>query len=290
MKQQVHTDRLSNAAQTNQMYAVACSVTLFILSTVIVIFHTRPLLSSLVLGTKIEGFIIFTLIAMWTALVAIVSDTRHGLATDSSGSISNGNLYYFSWAGLVTGVALLTSYVRTIHGIDLAGELWSRALRLENWVWLGMFGLIQMGSSARLFDNHCGVNGGDVALGETDLGSVSFCRKCQLGVALGVITTIASLIVVALKIGVTSSDRLASLFTAELLTSGMMIGSEAVGVAFITSQGGPGAPLNNLYYSTWGTLFTSLFLVASCVDDYSSAKDIRKNNGLGEEGEGFEMR
>ena len=234
--------------------------------------------------------------------MAIVSDTRHGLATDSSGSISNGNLYYFSWAGLVTGVALFISYLKTIHGIDLAGELRDKALRLENWVYLGMFGLIQMGSSARLFDNHCGVhnNNNNALLGETELGSVSFCRKCQLGVALGVITTIASLIVVALKIGMTTAssggdtNRLSSssLFTAELLTSGMMIGSEAVGVAFITSQGGPGAPLNNLYYSTWGTLFTSLVLVASCVDDYSSAKDVRRrrnDNGLGEEGERFEM-
>ncbi|KAL7513921.1 hypothetical protein ACHAXN_012542 [Cyclotella atomus] len=285
---QAHTERLSSGAQTNQMYAVACSATLFILSTCVVILHTRPLISSLILGTKIEGIIIFILIALWSALVAIVSDTRHGLATDSSGSISNGNLYYFSWAGLATGVALMTSFIRSIHGIDVVGELKNRALRLQNWVWLGMFGLIQMGSSARLFDNHCGY--GSPALGESELGSVSFCRKCQLGVALGVITTLVSLLVVALKINITSSSKLASLFTAEMVMSGMMIGSEAVGVAFLTGQGGPGAPLNNLYYSTWGCLVVSLVLVASCVEDYSSAKgDIRRNR-LGEEGEGLELR
>lgn len=270
------------------MYAVTCSATLFILSTCVVILHTRPLISSLILGTRIEGCIILILIALWSALVAIVSDTRHGLATDSSGSISNGNLYYFSWAGLATGVALMTSFIKTIHGIDVMGEMRNRALRLQNWVWLGMFGLVQMGSSARLFDNHCG--SGSAALGDTEMGSVSFCRKCQLGVALGIVTTIVSLIVVALKIGITSSDKLASLFTAEMVMSGMMIGSEAVGVGFLTGQGGPGAPLNNLYYSTWGCLIVSLVLVASCVEDYSSAKGEIRRTRLGEEGEDLALR
>ncbi|KAL7484549.1 hypothetical protein ACHAW6_010184 [Cyclotella cf. meneghiniana] len=285
---QAHTDRLSPGAQTNQMYAVACSSCLFILSTCVVILHTRPLISSVILGTKIEGIIIFILVSLWSALVAIVSDTRHGLATDFSGSISNGNLYYFSWAGLVTGVALMTSFVRTIYGIDVLGELKNRALRLQSWVWLAMFGLIQMGSSARLFDNHCGTSSG--GLGEAEKGTVTFCRRCQLGVALGFITTITAMIVVVLKIGITSSNKLSSLFTAEMVMSGMMIGSEAVGVAFLTGQGGPGAPLNNLYYSTWGTLVVSLVLVASCVEDYSSAKGEIIRSRLGEEAEGLELR
>lgn len=103
----------------------------------VVILHTKPLLSSIILGTKIEGFIILVLITFWTALVAIVSDTRHGLATDSSGSIANGNLYYFSWAGLATGVALFTSFLRSTFGFDIGGELRSRAERLQQWVWTG---------------------------------------------------------------------------------------------------------------------------------------------------------
>ena len=135
--QQAHTDRLSPAAQSNQRYAVACATLLFLLSIMVVILHTKPLLSSIILGTRIEGVIILILISFWTALVAIVSDTRHGLATDSSGSISNGNLYYFSWAGLGTGVALLTSFIRSNYGLDMGGELRSRAERLQQWVWAG---------------------------------------------------------------------------------------------------------------------------------------------------------
>jgi len=84
-----HSDRLSPAAQTNQKYAVACAAVCCLLSLLVVFLSTRPLLSSVILGTKIEGGAILVLLTLWPALVAIVSDTRHGLATDASGSISS---------------------------------------------------------------------------------------------------------------------------------------------------------------------------------------------------------
>ena len=244
----------------------------------VVILHTQPLLSSIILGTKIEGVIIVILITFWTALVAIVSDTRHGLATDSTGSISNGNLYYFSWAGLATGVSLLISYMRSTFGFDMGGELRSRAERLQQWVWAGMLGLIQMGSSARLFDNHCGSQSG---LGEAEMGSIMFCRRSQLGIVLGIFTAIFSTVIVGFKLGVSRSSKLPWLFTSELVLSGVIAGSQAVGVGFLTGQEGPAAPLNNLYYSTWGSLAFGLLLVGSCVENWSTAKGALRDGNEG---------
>lgn len=289
-----HTERLSPAAQANQNYAVACCVILFILSMMVVSLHTRPLLSSLILGTKIEGGIIIVLLTFWSALVAIVSDTRHGLATDSSGSISNGNLYYFSWAGLAVGVALMLSFIRSVWGIDVTAELRSRAKRLRYWVWSVIFGLIQMGSSARLFDNHCGRSNN--GLGEGEMASIKFCRRCQLGIVLGVLTAVASVAMTGVKMGFTSSGRVPWLFTTEMVLSGIMVAGELIGVAFLTSQEGPGAPLNNLFYSSWGSFVVALVLAASCVEDWSAASGAmkagasEKESDLSVEGERLEFR
>jgi len=283
-----HSERLSPAAQTNQDYAVSCCTILFFLSMMSVIFHTSPLLSSVILGTKIEGGIIFALLTLWSALVAIVSDTRHGLATDSSGGISNGNLYYFSWAGLGTGVALALSFIRSVWGIDVTSEIQNRAKRLQYWVLLGIIGLIQMGSSASLFDNHCGHR--SIGLGESEMGSIKFCRRCQLGIVLGIFSAILSLAVAGVKIGITSSGKVPWLFTTEMILSGMIVASQAVGVAFLTSQEGPGAPVNNLFYSSWASLVLGFLLAASCAEDWSAASGALKsgNDGrgsmVGEEG------
>lgn len=231
------------------------------------------------------------LLTFWSALVSIVSDTRHGLATDSSGSISNGNLYYFSWGGLAVGVALMLSYVRSVWGIDLTAELQNRARRLKYWVYLGIVALIQMGSSARLFDNHCGRS--NAGLGVAEMGSIKFCKRCQLGIVLGSLTAIASMAVVGVKMGVTSKPWL---FTTEMVLSSAMVVCQSVGVAFLTSQQGPGAPLNNLFYSSWGSLAVGLFLAASCIEDWSAAGGAVKaanagnNSAVVEEGELIALR
>ena len=146
-----------------------------------------------------------------------------------------------------------------------------------------------MGSSARLFDNHCGMTNSGLV---EEIGSVTFCRRCQLGIALGIMCTLASTVVVGLKLGMNINNKAAWLFTGEMMLSGMMAGSQAVGVTFLTSQEGPGAPLNNLYYSSWGALLVGILLVASCVEDYSTASGVVRSEANGGHGEreGFEMR
>ena len=187
----------------------------------VVFFHSRPLLSGLIIGTRIEGVTIFVLTAFWSALVGIVSDTRHGLATDSFGGISNGNLYYFSWGGLATGVSLMSSYVRSVWGIDLTEELRMRGRRLRYWVCLGATGSIQMGSSARLFDNHCGLS--SAGLGVEEMGSIKFCKRCQLGIAIGIFSAVTSMALIGIKLGITGRGRMPWLYATESIVCGMVV-------------------------------------------------------------------
>lgn len=272
---------------------------------VVVILHKQPVLSSIIVGTKVEGFIILILLTFWSALVAVVSDTRHGLATDASGSISNGNLYYFTWAGLFVGVVLMLNYIRSVYGIDISAELKARSKRLQYFVYLGIAGLIQMGSCARIYDNHCGLR--SYGLGESELGSVKFCRICKLGIVLGVFNAIGSLIVALLlgfvlkggRGGGSSGRKIPWLFTTEIVVSVVLVVLQAIGVAFLTSQEGPGAPLCNIFYSAWGCFIILLLLIGSWVEDWSTASSalrVNNENGMngnstiGEESETLELR
>lgn len=276
---QAHSDRLSPAAKTNQKWAVACSSITFILSCIVVHLHTKPVLSTLVTGTQLEGFLILILLCFWSALVAVVSDTRHGLATDATGAVSNGNLYYFSWAGFASGFALGASYLRTYFGVDLAGEVRTRSARLSYWAALAATGLVEMGSAARIYDNHCtyaAVYGGDV------VESVTFCRRTRLGIALGCISAVAAVAIAGAKV---ASSRFP--FAVEGVASVLLVLAHAFGVSFVTSKEGPGAPLNNLYYSSWGAFVACLFLVVSCVRDFTEA---RREDAEAQRGEVFDHR
>ena len=91
--------------------------------------HFNAVTSLFIVGTKIEGLLCLVLAAFWSGLVAVVADSRHGLAVNEKGAVSNGNLYYFSWAGLICAVTLLTSYLRSAFQIDIQSELKTRSAR-----------------------------------------------------------------------------------------------------------------------------------------------------------------
>merc|ERR1712008_253684 len=47
------------------------------------------------------------------------------------------------------------------------------------------------------------------------------------------------------------------------------------GVAFITSEKGPGAPLGNLYYSTWATFACTFLIGSSLIEEHDTARKKR---------------
>merc|ERR1711915_838289 len=118
---------------SSHTWSVTCSAITFALSAIVVVMQLHPIGSSLFVGTKVEGGIIIILVVFWIATVTVISDARNNLAVGKDGAVSNGNLYYFSWAGFLCSVMLLVSYLRASFGVDLAGELRNRSERLTTW-------------------------------------------------------------------------------------------------------------------------------------------------------------
>lgn len=78
-------------------WSIACSSITFTITLVVNLMHLNALSSTFIVGTKIEGGLCVLLVIFKVALVALVTDSSHGLAVDNVGSVYNGNLYYFSW-------------------------------------------------------------------------------------------------------------------------------------------------------------------------------------------------
>lgn len=229
--------------------------------------HFNSVTSLFIVGTKFEGFLCVLLAAFWAGTVAVVADARHGLAVNEEGAVSNGNLYYFSWAGFICSVTLLTSYLRSAFQIDVAGEIRSRSARLTTWSGHMACSLIVMGASANIFQNDCV---------EANVG-YAFCRRTKLGIGLGAVGTVLALIVVAMKIATAKAP-----FLVEGTFSVILLIAYAFGVAYITSEQGPGSPLGNLYYFSWGAFLSSFMLVASCYEDYNAAKGMASSTQGGD--------
>jgi hypothetical protein len=210
-------------------WAVACAAISFVLTLFVVVGHLIPLTANIFVGTMVEGVLTFVLICFWAATVSIVTNASNGLSVseaDATNQVSNGNLYYFSWAGFVTSIVIMVDYLRSSMGVDVVGEMRNRSARLTLWAGLLAASLVVMGSSARVFGESCTSD---------DFYAASYCKRTKFGIALGTITMTLAVVVVALKLCLSGSSFLIEFVSAFLLSI-----MNAFGVAYITSSFGPG--------------------------------------------------
>lgn len=248
-------------------YSIFCSAATFAISLAIVILHLFSLSALFVVGTIVEGGVCLILVILWCVVVGVVSDSKNELAVSEDGTVANGNLYYFSWAGFICSVTLLVSYLRSIYGVDVAGEIKSRSARLNYWSALLCTSLVVLGSSTNTYTNDC----------ITQSESLSFCKKTKFAISIGVIAAFLSLYCVAAKIATSRAP-----FLLEVAFSVLTFILYVFGVIFLTSADSPGASIGNLYYFTWLSFMISLGLIASCYDDYQAAKNINEHNQHGD--------
>ena len=165
--------------------------------------------------------------------------------------------------------------MRTERGLDVSNELLSRGRRFRSWVVLIVSALIVMGSSASAYDAQCDV-------GE-DVMPKKYCRRAALGVSVGCIGCVVSLAVVAMRLSCASTSPREEdgggggkanrvIFTIEGVCSVVLFCTYGFAVAYLTSEKGPGAPLGNLYYSSWITFGITFFVATSCFEEFQSAK------------------
>jgi hypothetical protein len=167
------------------------------------------------------------MIGFWAAGVSIITNPKHGIAVNTHGAITNGNVYYFSWAGFVSSVTLLVSYLRSAFGVDVVGEIQSRSSRLNIWAALIPTSIAVMASSAQMFATQC--------IGSDHPASNMFCVKILYGVALGSCSTFTALLVVIIKLALSRVP-----FLVEAVSSYLLVPYYSLGVALITTHNGPG--------------------------------------------------
>lgn len=247
----------------NARWAVFCSSFSFAVTGVVTAMHLNPVTSTFVVGTKLEGVLTLVLAAFWAATVSVVANASTGLAVDASkeNTIVNGNLYYFSWAGFITSVVLMVSYLRHVFGVDLYGEVKNRSARLTLWAGFLACQMVVMGSCANILNKNCN------AYGQTSYDpSGSYCHRTRFGISVGAIGTALALGVVAMK--------MLTQIAPSVVEGGLSLFLSALngfGVAFLTSPSGPGSAIGNLYYFSWLSFLSSFMLIANIWQDYQSA-------------------
>ena len=241
----------------------------------------HPLGASLFVGTQVEGIVCTILLAFWTTIVAINTDAGDSLreigVNDESNAVQNANLYYFSWAGFITAVILMVSFLRDATGIDMIENVQSRGQRLQYWGAFLATAIVVLGGAARTLADDC-----------PDDGKPGYCPKTVFAITVGTFGCfLAGLVILSKVVNYTAVAGPAP-FLLELGSSVFLTIMNALGVAYTTSAGGPGSQIGNLYYFSWGSFLVAAVLAAECYKEYANppAADGGQANGHASENDG----
>jgi len=261
-----------SARSPPERHTVAMSTLCFLITFLSVSLHLSTRFSQIFVSSVWEGFCAFLLVLFSCLNVMVVSDSGSELAVDENGRVRVGNLYYFAWASLFWSTGILTNYSQSVVGIDVVTELRNAGKRMTIWSVLFALSVVIFANSAHILRTSC--------TGDDPDEEGFFCSSAGYGVGSGVLCTVLSGQVIFAKI-----KKLSLPFQNEVMIAGIVFLFYTFGVAILTSNGGAGAPLGNLYYGSWASFLLSSMNLKSCYENFQDG-DIpvsSENNALSTE-------
>lgn len=185
----------------------------------------------------------------------ITMHSEDSWAVNAIGEMKLANLYYFSWAAILTAAMQMISYIKPLMGNKSKDAMFL--------VWAGMVKvcMVILGASSHVWYN-IRVTCSNI---ESEGGEQAFCSRTRFAQFVAVAGVLSGWSVMGSRIlGCSISTKTRN--RAEALLSVMLVLLFGVAVALITSIGGPGQSVGDLYYSTWLSFWVSIGIVVSCYD------------------------
>ena len=258
------SDRVHSSSQgiVNQKWAVIGSVISLGVAVGVVLMHISPAMTIFLVSTKLEGVICIIMMALWSSLVAVISDSSSGLAVDGEGSVAYGNLYYCSWGGFVCAILLFLNYLKEVYFINVNEELSLRSDRLTLWIGYLIVSIVLTAAASNIFDHEC--------LGSDRFGT-KFCNRTLLALVDGATGCACAIVIIGMKL----STGLAP-WGVELLVAVFLLICNAFSMGLVTCEVGPGAKIGNLFYFSWLSVIFPFMLVSSTFEYISQRNQDEK--------------
>jgi len=263
-------------------YLIFAPAAVSIISVVAFLLCLKPEFYVIASNICFGGFLSILCFAVWLVDLIIVMHSEDSLAVNSIGEMKLANLYYFScefhgiflmmvllWSlsdscfppFLWLGAAILTAGMQMISYIKpLFGNESKDASVL---VWAGMVkvSMVMLGASSHIWHNVRATCHMDDLQPEQR----AFCVRTRGTMWLAGCSWVAGWTVILCRVlGCSISHKTRT--RAEASLSIILVVSFGIAVSLVTSIGGPGQRVGDLYYSTWLAFWASVGIFISCYD------------------------
>lgn len=238
-----------------QKYVIFAPAGVAVISMIMFLLCLKPRSYAIVSHICFGGLMSVVCFVVWLIDLIISMHSEDSWAVNSIGEMKLANLYYFSWAAILTAALQMIAYLK-----PLLGNKSKDAMFL---VWAGIVKvcMVILGASSHVWYNirdTCNNN-------DSEGGESTFCSRTRFAQIVAVTGVVSGWSVMGSRIlGCSISKRTRN--RAEAVLSSVLVILFGVAVALITSIGGPGESVGDLYYSTWLSFWVSIGIFVSCFD------------------------
>lgn len=216
-----------------------------------------PVSYVLISSNLIGGTLAVLMFLVCFVALIITMHSERSWAVDAIGDIKIANLYYFSWASIVTAGLHMSAFLTKLLGIhdeDYMCVMWGVLVKVS---------AVILSASFHIWHNIKDT----CSLQDIKASAIDFCSRTVFALMVSVIGICVGGVVVLSRLCVSLCcpafpPRIR--FHVELIVSCFLVLVFAVALAVITGIGGPGQSVGDLFYATWLAFLVSLGIAVSC--------------------------
>jgi hypothetical protein len=207
----------------------------------------------------VGGVLSMVCFGLWLGALVLTMHSEYSWAVNSVGEIVIANLYFYSWAGILSAGLLMMSYVRALFKIKHTDYM--------SIVWVAICKVCFVILGAALHVWHTIADNCD--LDEITSGAVTFCSRTVLAIVVSLAGMLVGGLVVLGRILVMLCGGCGCIGPrtqahVEMIVSMFLVLLFSATVALVTGIGGPGQSVGDLFFSTWLSFGVALGIFVQC--------------------------
>lgn len=239
-----------------QRYLVLAPCVVALLSIVLFLLCLQPSSYMLVSHICCGGLLSVISFGLWFIDLLLTMHSEDSWAVSGIGELKLANLYYFSWAAIITAGLQMFSYIKALFGGN------EKDVMVMVWATIVKVCFVIFGSAGHVWykiQDTCTEDSGTI-------GAVTFCSRTVFAIIVSVVGIIAGTVAVGTRVIHFCSIDPGLRTKVEAVVSFFLVLIFGTAVALITSIGGPGQTVGDLYYSTWLAFWVCIGVFVSCYD------------------------
>ena len=220
-----------------------------------------PISYIVIASNVIGGSLSILMFVIWLIDLIISMHSERSWAVNAIGDIKIANLYYFTWASIVTAGLNMSAFVVKMLKIK------EKDYKTAVWFTMVKVCFVILGASFHIWHNIQG----SCTFKNIGSGAIDFCGRTVFAIIVSLLgmTLSGAVMLTRLLLKCCCPDLVSPHIRShvEMILSAFLVLLFGVALALITGIGGPGQSVGDLFYASWLAFLVSLGIAMTCYSD-----------------------